>query len=116
MMKLAILCAILLVTSCSNIGNAESAEHYKFALVGSTPCDAAVRSALGIPQDLKCDFVRWNLKLDETNGNVFTLDINYGIAQTSSADFVNGGAKLSATGWFEISKLSNKRELYRLTG
>ena len=115
-MKLAILCGILLLfTSCSIVGSAESANH-KFTLVGSTPCDAAVRSELGIQQDLKCDFVRWNLTLDGTSGNSFTLEVNYGIAQANSADFVNGGVKLSASGYFEISKLANKRELYRLTG
>jgi hypothetical protein len=104
--RLLLVVMALLATSC-----AVGADH-RFTLVGSTPCDPAIRNALSIDATTKCDFIRWNLTLDETRGNKFTLEINYGESQPNTTGFVGGGKNLAATGKFEIAK--GGRDTYRL--
>lgn len=110
--KLVVAIAAILAISCSE--SAESAPNDNLTLVGSTACDAGIKSALGIPADLGCDFIRWNLDLDTARGNLFALDINYGASQPNTPGFVDGGLKLSATGKFETTSLADKREVYRM--
>jgi hypothetical protein len=109
--RLCIAVVAMFVIACSGV--AESSANQNFTLVGSTACDAPIKSALRIPAETKCDFIRWNLILDPGKGNSFTLDASYGENQPNTTGFVNGGAKLSAGGKFEIA-VSPRREVYRL--
>lgn len=115
--RLCIAIAAMLVIACSDI--AESSAHHNFILVGSTACDPPIRSALGIPAETKCDFIRWNLTLDPGKGNFFTLNANYGESQPNTNGFIGGGQRIQTSGKFEIvsSTLTgeSKREIYRLT-
>jgi hypothetical protein len=96
-----VLCAV----SCSRAETAESAEHHNFTLVGSTPCDAAIKAALAIAAETKCDFIRWSIAMDPTKGNAFKLDANYGEAQPNTLGFVVGGQRIAASGSFEVANL-----------
>jgi hypothetical protein len=93
--------AALFVASCS--GTAETAAHHNFVLVGSTPCDAAIKAALGIAAETKCDFIRWNIAMDPTKGNAYKLDADYGESQPNTLGFVAGGQNISASGKFEVA-------------
>ena len=98
-MKLGVALAALFIASCS--GNVESAANRNVVLVGSTACDAPIKSAVGIPAEVKCDFIRWNLALDPTNANAFKLELNYGEGQPNTLGFIGGGQKISASGKVE---------------
>ena len=98
-LKLSVAAAVLFVASCS--GTAETAAHHNFLLVGSTPCDGAIKAALGIAAETKCDFIRWTLAMDPTKGNAYKLDANYGEAQPNTLGFIGGGQHISASGKFE---------------
>ena len=73
--RLCIAVVAMFVIACTGI--AEGSAHHNFTLVGSTACDTPIKSALGIPFETKCDFIRWNLVLDPSKGNSFMLRAAY---------------------------------------
>lgn len=87
-------------------------------LVASTPGEEQITSPLGIPADIKVDFIRWNLVLkgSHSSSHSFQLDINYGKAQPNTLGFMNGGEKRSIQGEFSITneKSAINGEVYHL--
>ena len=110
---LSIAIGALFAASCSRTETAEST-HHNFVLVGSTACDAAIKSALTIAADTKCDFIRWNLMLGQTRRKTCTLDLNYGEGQPNTSGFIGGGKRIAATGTFDVTSGPAEREIYRL--
>lgn len=106
-MRLAKWFALILSISCSQSAGVISASS-GFVLAASTPCDADIRSILGIPADIKCDFIRWNLALDERR-KTFDLDIRYGEAEPNTLGFRGGGEERKLIGEFRVSSLHNDR-------
>lgn len=87
----------------------------EIVLVGCTPGDEDVKSALSIPLETKIDFIRWNLTL--ASPNTFVLDIVFGESQPNTLGFKGGGEKLSIKGLYSHSKLtlnSSFKEVYCL--
>jgi hypothetical protein len=111
--KLVIVIVMLFATSCAS--NAESAAHHSFTLVGSTPCDDPITTALGLRADTKCDFMRWTVAIDASDRKTFALNIDYGLSQPNTLGFTSESQrKLSASGKLETIKRPNRREVYRL--
>ena len=74
--------------------------------VGSTPGDAQIKTALGIDPATTIDFIRWQLRLNQTAApqHTFVLDLVYGVAQPNTLGFKGGGEKRTITGAYTISK------------
>ena len=106
--------AIVTIIAASCSGSAESAAHHKFVLVGSTACDQGIKAALGIPGVTKCDFIKWNLTLDQATAKTFTLDVTYGEGQPNTSGFIGGGKRIVTTGKFEVTTGPADREIFRL--
>lgn len=109
-----LLLCVFFSTSCSATGTSP-----EIVLVGSTPGDELIKSLLTIPSDMKVDFIRWNLNLNNANSNQnsYILDINFGEAQPNTLGFTNGGEKRSFEGTFAVSKNKNASagsEIYHL--
>ncbi|MES2795082.1 MAG: hypothetical protein V4683_03895 [Bacteroidota bacterium] len=97
---------ILLLFSLFLSGSCASANTVsEIILVGSTPGDEEIKSALKIPANTKIDFIKWNLKLAENNN--FTIDIHFGISQPNTMGFINDGEKRTISGTFTVSKNQN---------
>ena len=99
-----------LLGSCSATSTAP-----EIILVGSTPGDESIKSMLSISGDIKVDFIRWNIKLDDKNA--FVLEITYGEGKPNTLGFKGGGQSQAIKGTFLITKsLEHKRfkEVYQL--
>lgn len=87
--------------------------------VGSTPCDHAVKKQLGIPEETKCDFIKWELALgkDRAGATRFLIIAHYGEAQPNTNGFKGGGKSIRAEGEYffvdETVQYSTKK-VYRL--
>lgn len=77
--------------------------------VGSTPADPPVRTWINIPQDIKIDFIRWELNLNPSYN--YSLKINYGEGQPNSPGFKNGGNFSTIQGVYKISGRNNIKVL-----
>lgn len=68
--------------------------------VGSTPCDALIKSRLKIPGDTPCDFIKWELSFSTSihDSGTFQLTALYGESQPNTNGFKGGGKKISVTG------------------
>jgi hypothetical protein len=113
-----LLAACLLVTgSCSSTAITSS----QTILVGSTPGDGEIKSLLGIPVDLKVDFIRWDLTLNNQDpGNkTFSLNIIFGENQPNTLGFTGGGQKRAFVGEYITNNISADQlqgEVYHLQG
>lgn len=99
-------------SSCSATGG--SAE---ITLVGSTPGDEYIKSALAIDPETKIDFIRWHLTLNANGQNTFILNIDLGESQANTLGFKRGGEKLSFEGVYKIIKNNGQNingEIYEL--
>ena len=80
-------------------------------LVGSTPCDPVIKTALQIPTATTCDFIRWELTLEGGgNVNTFSLTTVFGESQPNTLGFKGGGDKRSFKGAFTV--LQNNKEMF----
>lgn len=98
---------LLLLSACSAANNGVN-------LVGSTPGDNSIKSALSIPLDHEVDFIRWNLEL--ANNDTFDLNIEYGESQPNTLGFKKGGFTQTIRGSYSIIKdhRSGFKEVYGL--
>lgn len=78
-------------------------------LVGCTPGDPLIKSALNIFYRTNVDFIRWNLTLrDSPSGiNTFVLNISYGESKPNTPVFKDGGEKLFLEGVYSISEIND---------
>lgn len=68
---------------------------------GSTPGDEPAKLLLTIQDNIKVDFIRWNLSF--TSQHTFSLDIVFGESEQNTLGFKGGGQKLSFTGEYIVS-------------
>jgi hypothetical protein len=66
--------------------------------VGSTPCDAEIKSMLNIPASLKCEFMKWQLRLSRHTTGTFDLTVSYGESKPNTNGFINGGTSMTIKG------------------
>lgn len=90
--------------SCSQ-PSASGSTISSICFVGSTPCDSFIRSAMGIPSTMVCDFMKWKLCLNASGKSTgsFELTALYGVSQPNTNGFINGGSKLTFTGNYNVS-------------
>jgi hypothetical protein len=69
---------------------------------GCTPGDQYIKSVFNIPEDVKVDFIRWNLTLKDQK--FFILKLVYGVAKPNTLGFINGGKTLTLEGEYSVSK------------
>ena len=69
--------------------------------VGSTPCDSLSKALLELPPGTKCEFIRWNLTLEEGSDSAFALTIVYGEGQPNITGFKGGGEKRTLQGRYK---------------
>lgn len=67
--------------------------------VGSTPAGAYIKSILKIEPEVKCDFIRWELALQQST-NSFKVNVWYGESQPNTTGFKKGGFTSEITGKF----------------
>lgn len=105
-----LLFGVFISVDCSGRANIPGIE-----LVGSTPGDELIKSMLSIPEDVKVDFIRWDLKSEA--GNSFVLDIVYAESQPNTLGFKGGGEKRTIKGTIDISRNDGNaafKEVYHL--
>lgn len=95
---------IALIISCSYSFKTNTPSAIVFA--GSTPGDELIKSLLTIPIDQEVDFIRWNLTLNESDQNKFTLNITYGVSQPNTLGFKEE-TKRTFEGTFTIAPSKN---------
>jgi len=78
-------------------------------LVGSTPGDVEIKSKLEIKPNVNVDFIKWDLKLEQSN--IFVLKISYGENKPNTLGFMNGGQSRVIKGTYSIKK-NGKNEIY----
>jgi hypothetical protein len=85
-------------------------EHF----VGSTPCDAYIKSILKLDEQTPCEFIKWKMDVNIPANN-FTAEVLYGLSLPNTNGFQNGGTKLNIRGKIELSKdEKGGRPIYRL--
>ena len=76
--------------------------------VASTPCSVGTRPLPGIPGNIDCAFIKWNLTLyhDESKKTptIYKLHYVYGVDQQGTTGFIGGGKKVEMEGKWTISK------------
>lgn len=81
-------------------------------LVGSTPGDRPIKVQLGIPDQAKIDFIRWDLKINQPG--TFNLRIIFGENQPNTLGFMGGGQTKEFQGIYVIAK-NEYSEIYYLS-
>ncbi|HET6557020.1 MAG TPA: hypothetical protein VFG54_06865 [Prolixibacteraceae bacterium] len=83
-----IIAGFLLPTSCSWAKESNDSASEK-VFVGSTPGDSLIKAMLSIPNEINVDFIRWELKLNNTNEkqSSFLLNIVFGESQPNTLGF-----------------------------
>lgn len=97
-------------SSCSWAADRKS-DNENFLFVGCTPGDILIKSQLGIQPETKIDFIRWNLKFE--NSNTFILNIKFGENKPNTLEFIEGGQSKDFSGTYTISKNLNN-DIYHL--
>lgn len=72
--------------SCAQ--NNPKGETVSVIYVGSTPCDPFIRAQLGIPTELQCDFIKWELQLDPAGSDSFKIMADYGESKPNTNGFI----------------------------
>jgi len=91
----------------------------QFTLLGSTPADSGIREVLSIDNEMKVDFIRWELVVKEDEPRTFKLNINYGEAQPNTLGFISGGKEYTWEGNVVVAKGfadNSNMEIYTLKG
>lgn len=78
----------------------------KEKFIASTPANNQVKAFLNIPATDSVDFIRWDLRFDDTQ---YQLKCRYGISKPNTWDFMNGGQSIDITGSW--TSLGNDRYL-----
>jgi hypothetical protein len=68
--------------------------------VGSTPCDSWIKSTLKIPEASPCEFQKWELKFEP--GNLFSLQVRYGMSKPNTNGFQNDGTMIEIKGNYTV--------------
>lgn len=55
---------------------------------GSTPCDSLIRKFIGIPDNAKCDFIKWQLTIDASGSDSFQIKATYGESKPNTLGFI----------------------------
>ncbi len=72
----------------------------QFILIGSTPGDSTIKSALSIPHKTQVDFIKWRLELRERQ--TFLMNIHYGESQPNTLGFLGDGERLTVQGTYSV--------------
>jgi hypothetical protein len=97
--------------SCAQ--NNRTQETVSSQFVGSTPCDSFIRVQLGIPNETKCDFIKWELNLDPSGTNSFKITAAYGESKPNTNGFMKTDYFL-ANGNYIFTKGTNEAPNYRV--
>lgn len=84
--------------------------------IASTPGDSLIKSMLAIPNNVKVDFIRWDLALKESGNasGIFFLDISYGESKPNTLGFIDE-RKMVLKGKYTVKKNLNK-DIHHLQG
>lgn len=69
--------------------------------VGSTPCDAFIKSSLQIPVHENCEFIKWEVTFINSD-STFHLTALHGEGQPNTNGFKGGGTSTRLTGTYSI--------------
>jgi len=112
---------LIIVNACAQTVSPDKLPATDF-FVGSTPCDAFIKSILKIQADVTCEFIKWELSLyknkNEDNSGTFELNALYGASQPNTNGFINGGKRIAAKGRYSISygmRGNSKTKVYHLS-
>jgi hypothetical protein len=114
-----ILPAVLVMNANSQTTSPDRSATTAGVFVGSTPCDSLIRSLLQIPANETCEFIKWEIKLLQSNSGPFQLSALYGESQPNTNGFKGGGKKIEISGSYKISygtAGNGKPKLYHLSG
>lgn len=77
---------------------------------GSTPAGAFIKSALKIPTDVTCEFIKWKVSISNSQAGVGTFNASlwYGESQPNTNGFKNGGHWLQFYGKYKTRNGDNK--------
>ena len=89
--------------------------------VGTSPCDAASRSLLNIPETADCELIKWELTLYQDPGTLapttYKLNYVYGLPQQGTNGVSRGGTKVERQGKWVTgrgTKIDPHAVVYRL--
>lgn len=72
----------------------------------TSPCDAASRQLLGIPETAGCELIKWDLALYQETGTLdsatFKLTYAYGLSQPGTNGIFQGGTKVERKGKWKM--------------
>src|SRR6266542_182969 len=95
-------------SSCSQSVTQNSSSVFE----ATTPCDEAVKTLLGIPEDTKSDMMKWSVTLyNDSKTSVpasYKLIYTYGLAKQGTRGFMEGASTKEWKGKCTISKGINK--------
>lgn len=97
--------------SCAQNSRPQETLSPQFA--GSTPCDSFIRVQLGIPNETKCDFIKWELNLDPAGSDSFKITAVYGESKPNTNGFMKA-EHFWAKGKFAFTKGANENPNYRV--
>jgi hypothetical protein len=91
-----LLAMVLFVNACAQTTSSTSSGKY----FGSTPCDSLIRKSSGIPSGALCEFIKWNIEIDElrNDSGIVRISYNYGESQPNTNGFKRGGTTKQVQG------------------
>jgi hypothetical protein len=84
--RLFLIISLVALGSCAQ--NNRQEETLSTLYAGSTPCDPFIRAQLGIPAEIKCDFIKWELNLDPAGSDSFKISATYGESKPNTNGFI----------------------------
>ena len=74
----------------------------------TTPCDNAVKEMLGIPDNFKCEMLKWDLShyqdSKEKASPTFNLSCTYGLGKQGTRGFMEGAKTIELKGKYSVRK------------
>jgi len=74
--------------------------------VASSPCGIGSRPLPGIPVNVDCEWIKWNLSLsgDAAHPTTYILTYTWGMTKPSTTEFKDGGTTVTMKGKWSVSK------------
>ncbi len=109
--RLFLIISLVALGSCAQHNRQEETVSTLYA--GSTPCDPFIRAQLGIPAEIKCDFIKWELNLDHAGSDSFNIKAVYGESKPNTNGFIMA-EYFFAKGRYAYAKGMSENPVYRV--
>jgi hypothetical protein len=96
---------LLLTLLCLRAIQPQSSSTDQFLFQASTPCDSISKALFQIPQEEKCEWMKWKLTLNQDkNSKTYILICQYGMPRQGTRKFAEGSKIIELSGQWDFNQ------------